>query len=80
MMKFIYINLTRVEKPIQKIYYCKNFKGIDSDILENLVNIHKNWELVTNEEETIVDFINLNLPNEFVRLMSVIIKFILKIR
>ena len=67
---YLYKPNTSRKANSEKYIIAKNFKGIDSDILENLVNIHKNWELVTNEEETIVDFINLNLPNEFVRLMS----------
>jgi 23S rRNA U2552 (ribose-2'-O)-methylase RlmE/FtsJ len=67
---YLYKPNTSRKANSEKYIIAKKFKGVDPDILENLVNIHKDWQLKINNDETIIDFINLKLPNEFIRIMS----------
>ena len=81
-LKFIYLiycfyNEVYLYKPntsrkanSEKYIVAKKFKGVDKKILDNLINIHKDWDKKVNKDDTIIDFNNIKLPNEFIRIMS----------
>lgn len=67
---YIYKPQTSRKANSEKYIVAKGFKGIDSKILKNLCNIHNDWDNISKLDKTILDFTNINIPNEFVRFMS----------
>lgn len=60
----IYKPLTSRVANSEKYIICKKFKGIDQKILNNLIEIYKNFEKFDNKN---IDINNLNLPNNFLK-------------
>ena len=59
----IYKPLTSRVANSEKYIICKNFKGIDENLLNNLIEIYKNFDKYDNQN---IDIKNLILPNEFI--------------
>lgn len=74
-LKYIYLlylvyDEVHIHKPLtsrvansEKYIICKNFKGIDKKLLENLIEIYKNFEKYDNKN---IDITNFKLPNNFI--------------
>ena len=58
---YLYKPLTSRIANSEKYLICKNYKGIDSDLLENIKNIYINLD----ENNYKIDIENLKLPNQF---------------
>lgn len=58
---YLYKPLTSRIANSEKYLICKNYKGIDNDLLENIKNIYLNL----NENDYKIDIDNLKIPNNF---------------
>jgi cap1 methyltransferase len=60
---YIYKPLTSRVANSEKYIICKNFKGVDEDIMTNLIDLYKKFNLYENKN---IDIKNLLLPNDFI--------------
>lgn len=59
----IYKPLTSRVANSEKYIICKNFKGVDDNVMANLIDLYKKFELYENKN---IDIENLLLPNNFI--------------
>lgn len=59
---YIYKPLTSRVANSEKYIICKDFKGVDKDVMENLVDLYKKFDIYENKN---IDIKNLLLPNDF---------------